>query len=80
MLDVPQFSAVSDTAILHGVEDSYQREHQDIFISKLDNEARRFIALVDECYDRGCLLLLSSAVAISELVSGETAGVCFCPL
>ncbi|WP_288741406.1 cell division protein ZapE [uncultured Rheinheimera sp.] len=71
VLDVPQFSAVSDTAILHGVEDSYQREHQDIFISKLDNEARRFIALVDECYDRGCLLLLSSAVAIAELYQAK---------
>ncbi len=71
VLDVPQFSAVSDTAILHGVEDSYQREHQDIYISKLDNEARRFIALVDECYDRGCLLLLSSAVAISELYQAK---------
>lgn len=71
VLDVPQFSAVSDTAILHGVEDSYQREHQDIFISKLDNEARRFIALVDECYDRGCLLLLSSAVAISNLYQAK---------
>lgn len=71
VLNVPQFSAVSDTAILHGVEDSYQREHQDIFISKLDNEARRFIALVDECYDRGCLLLLSSAVAISNLYQAK---------
>ena len=71
VLNVPQFSAVSDTAILHGVEDSYQREHQDIYISKLDNEARRFIALVDECYDRGCLLLLTSAVAISELYQAK---------
>lgn len=68
---VPQFSAISDTAILHGVEDSYQREHQDIYISKLDNEARRFIALVDECYDRGCLLVLTSAVAISELYKAK---------
>ena len=71
VLNIPQFSAVSDTAILHGVEDSYQREHQDIYISKLDNEARRFIALVDECYDRGCLLLLSSAVAISDLYQAK---------
>lgn len=71
VLNVPQFNAVSDTAILHGVEDSYQREHQDIYISKLDNEARRFIALVDECYDRGCLLLLSSEVEISELYQAK---------
>jgi cell division protein ZapE len=65
--NVPQFTKVSDTAILHGVEENYQREHQDIFVSKLDNEARRFIALVDECYERQTLLLLSAEVAIIEL-------------
>ena len=64
---VPAFSRESDTAILHGVEDCYQREHQQIFVSKLDNEARRFIALVDECYDQQCLLLLTSKLAIAEL-------------
>ncbi len=65
--NVPQFTKVSDTAILHGVEENYQREQQDIFVSKLDNEARRFIALVDECYERRTLLLLSAEVAIAEL-------------
>lgn len=64
---VPQFTRVSDTAILHGVEENYQREAQDLFVSKLDNEARRFIALVDECYDRGCLLLLTAQVPVTEL-------------
>jgi cell division protein ZapE len=65
--NIPQFQQVSDTAILHGVEENYQREHSDVFVSKLDNEARRFIALVDECYDRGCLLLLTSEVPVNEL-------------
>lgn len=65
--DIPQFHQVSDTAILHGVEENYQREHSFVFVSKLDNEARRFIALVDECYDRGCLLLLTSVVPVTEL-------------
>ncbi len=65
--NVPQFTKVSDTAILHGVEENYQREHQDIFVSKLDNEARRFIALVDECYERRTLLLISAEVAIVDL-------------
>lgn len=65
--NVPQFTKISDTAILHGVEENYQREHQEIFVSKLDNEARRFIALVDECYERRTLLLLSAEVPITEL-------------
>jgi len=65
--NVPQFIKDSATAILHGVEENYQREHQDVFVSKLDNEARRFIALVDECYERQTLLLLSADVAIEAL-------------
>lgn len=65
--NVPQFQHLSDTAILHGVEENYQREHNSVFVSKLDNEARRFIALVDECYDRGCLLLLTSTVPVTAL-------------
>ena len=48
LVDVPQFLPESDTAILHGVEESYQREHSNVFVSKLDNEARRLIALVDD--------------------------------
>lgn len=64
---VPQFSYLADKAIVHGVEDRYQREHKEYYVSKLDNEARRFIALVDECYDRGRLLLLTAAVPVTEL-------------
>lgn len=59
--DIPQFLPHSDTAILHGVEESYQREHSNVFVSKLDNEARRLIALVDECYERGVLLLCTAS-------------------
>ena len=64
---VPQFTAQSATAILHGVEENYQREHSSVFVSQLDNEARRFIALVDECYEQRCLLILSCEVALLEL-------------
>jgi cell division protein ZapE len=60
LANIPQFLPESATAILHGVEENYQREHNDVFVSKLDNEARRLIALVDECYERGVLLLCTA--------------------
>lgn len=68
---VPQFSYVADKAIVHGVEDQYQREHKEYFVSKMDDEARRFIALVDECYDKGCLLLISAEVEIADLYQAK---------
>ncbi|CAM3785642.1 cell division protein ZapE [Rheinheimera salexigens] len=68
---VPQFSYLAEKAIVHGVEDQYQREHKEYFVSKMDDEARRFIALVDECYDKGCLLLLSAEVDIADLYQAK---------
>lgn len=65
--NVPVFLPHSDTAILHGVEENYQREHSSVFVSRLDNEARRFIALVDECYEQDCLLIITSQVPAFEL-------------
>ncbi|WP_300358431.1 AFG1/ZapE family ATPase, partial [uncultured Pseudoalteromonas sp.] len=37
----------------------------------LDDEARRFIALVDEFYDRSRLLVISAEVGISDLYQGQ---------
>jgi len=39
--------------------------------SKLDNEARRFVSLVDEFYDRRVNLVLSAQVGILELYRGK---------
>lgn len=68
---VPQFSYLAEKAIVHGVEDQYQREHKEYYVSKMDDEARRFIALVDECYDQGCLLLINAEVDIADLYQAK---------
>lgn len=57
LVGVPRFIYLPATAILHGVEENYQRQAQTLYMSKLDDEARRFMALVDECYDSGCLVI-----------------------
>jgi cell division protein ZapE len=54
------------------------REYQSVIVSDVpildalhENEARRFIALVDEFYDRGVNLIVSAAAPPAELYRGE---------
>jgi len=42
-----------------------------VFDSTRENQARRFIALVDEFYDRGVKLIVSAAAPVSELYDGR---------
>jgi len=68
---VPPFSYAPTKAIVHGVEESYQREDSDQQFGQRDDAARRFMALVDECYEQSCLVVVSSDTAIDELYQGK---------
>lgn len=69
---VPQFVGERIHAVSSGVEDGYQRQGKMLTqLQQLDDEARRFIALVDELYDRKVRLIISAAVDISDLYQGQ---------
>lgn len=70
--NVPQFSGKFVPAVFSGVEDSYQRSGILMAeLRQLDDEARRFIALVDEFYDRNIRLIICADVDITELYQGS---------
>lgn len=70
--NVPKFSGELIPAVFSGVEDRYQRSGVLLAsLRELDDEARRFIALVDEFYDRNIKLIISAEVNINELYQGE---------
>jgi cell division protein ZapE len=70
--NVPQFSGALVPAVFSGVEDSYQRSGVLMGdLQQLDDEARRFIALVDEFYDQKVKLIVSAQVDIFELYQGQ---------
>jgi len=69
---VPQFSGDKINSVASGVEDGYQRKSGMLDqLRHLDDEARRFIALVDEFYDRKVRLIINAEVDIIELYQGE---------
>lgn len=69
---VPNLSAKQRPGrIARGTEDGVERvaagDRQLPQLSVHDDSVRRFIALVDECYDRGVPLYLEAQVALDEL-------------
>lgn len=69
---VPKFSGALVPAVVSGVEESYQRSGILMAeLQQLDDEARRFVALVDEFYDKGVKLVLSAEVDIFDLYQGK---------
>jgi cell division protein ZapE len=42
-----------------------------MFTTKMEDQARRFISLVDEFYDRNVKLILSAAAPVDQLYRGE---------
>jgi cell division protein ZapE len=69
---VPQFNGELVPAVFSGIEDSYQRSGVLMGnLMHLDDEARRFIALVDEFYDQHVQLIISAEVDINQLYKGQ---------
>ncbi len=69
---VPQFEGERIISVTSGVEDDYQRKGSLLSqLRHLDDEARRFIALVDEFYDRKIRLIINAEVDIIQLYQGQ---------
>jgi cell division protein ZapE len=69
---VPQFEGERINSVTSGVEDDYQRDGKILSqLRHLDDEARRFIALVDEFYDRNIRLIINAEVDIIQLYQGQ---------
>ncbi|BBN83952.1 cell division protein ZapE [Pseudoalteromonas sp. A25] len=70
--DIPKMGCtLANNNTVQGVEDGYQRDANVLQSYTLDDHARRFIALVDECYELKCLLVISSKVSLQQLYVGQ---------
>ncbi|KZN46231.1 cell division protein ZapE [Pseudoalteromonas luteoviolacea] len=70
--NVPSMGASPNRhCVTQGIEDNYMREKSTLSARTLDDEARRFIALVDEFYDRKKLIVIESDFSLQTLYAGE---------
>ncbi|AOT10538.1 cell division protein ZapE [Pseudoalteromonas luteoviolacea] len=63
--------SATNSLVAQGTEDGYIREKQAFEVRHFDDEARRFIALIDEFYDRKKLIVISSTYGLQNLYTGE---------
>lgn len=67
---VPQFGGnVDDAGVTIGTEDGMVAGHRRHYSSN-ENAQRRFISLVDECYDQGFKLYVLAEVPLTEIYAG----------
>ncbi|MFC0118630.1 cell division protein ZapE [Pseudoalteromonas xiamenensis] len=70
--NTPQMGASDDVSYTaQGTEEGYIRPTEHVRSAKLDDEARRFIALVDEFYEQKKRLVISADVELQNLYVGE---------
>ncbi|KID55746.1 hypothetical protein JF50_15395 [Pseudoalteromonas luteoviolacea] len=63
--------SVVHSSVVQGIEDGYIRTKPAFEAKHFDDEARRFIALIDEFYDRKKLIVISSLCDLNNLYTGE---------
>ncbi|GAP74562.1 ATPase, AFG1 family [Pseudoalteromonas sp. SW0106-04] len=63
--------AMHSAHVAQGTEDGYIRDQAPQRQAQYDDEARRFIALVDEFYDNHKLLIITAEVELESLYQGE---------
>ncbi|WP_105169622.1 cell division protein ZapE [Pseudoalteromonas sp. T1lg23B] len=67
--------AMGSKALQHvttqGIEDGYQRDPHFDRVHQLDDHARRFIALIDECYEKKCLVVVHADTQLHLLYTGK---------
>ncbi|WP_440056525.1 cell division protein ZapE (plasmid) [Pseudoalteromonas sp. T1lg65] len=69
---IPILANKPDTkACTQGIEEGYIRQANNLSERQGDDEARRLIALVDECYEAKTLLIINAAAKIEDIYQGE---------
>ncbi|MEW6999540.1 cell division protein ZapE [Colwelliaceae bacterium BS250] len=70
--NVPMFAGKTIIKVASGVEDDYKRDGEMLAdLNSMDDQARRFIALIDEFYEQRIKLYIGAEVDIMNLYQGK---------